>query len=280
MGEFSKLRFLFYEHGANQWCYTRGRVIRDYELDFHYDGGLTQYIDDVPYRIQKNSLVFRRPGQTVRSEGSYYCRMLTFDLSGEVVLVPGQNVRFRDVPIQRVGETPLLDFVPTVFTPRHAEDINAILERIGMLYGYNKSKENRSAALDSASLELLLLLCSDAVRDSAEIPPPRNPAVSAACRYVENNYMKSISLAGLAAVVHVSPDHLIRLFRRELGVTPNVYINSVRIGNSRLLLESTDSTIDDIARRCGFSDTAYFIKKFKESRGVTPKQYRGSVNKF
>ena len=116
MNEFSRLSFLSYECMAC-YCSPRPRIVRDYELDLYYGGKAVQTLDGKDYPAGRGTLVFRRPGQLSYSDGDYHCRMITFDLSGEVTARYGRQHRLRTTPMQPVGETPLLDRVPSgIFT--------------------------------------------------------------------------------------------------------------------------------------------------------------------
>lgn len=93
MNEFSKLQFLSYECQACQINPIQ-RLVHDYELDFHYYGNSVSTIDGKEYHIKRGSMVMRRPGQVSCSKGDYFCRMITFDLSGEVVEKYGRQHDF------------------------------------------------------------------------------------------------------------------------------------------------------------------------------------------
>ncbi|MDZ5443292.1 GlxA family transcriptional regulator [Micromonospora sp. 4G57] len=81
-------------------------------------------------------------------------------------------------------------------------------------------------------------------------------------------------LAGLAALAGVSARHLGRLFRSELGITPGVYLDRVRVEAAQDLLERGDDTLDVVARRVGFGSPETMRRAFLRERGVTPGAYR------
>lgn len=83
-----------------------------------------------------------------------------------------------------------------------------------------------------------------------------------------------LGLEALADVVSVSPRHLSRLFRAELGVTPLAYVEAVRIDIARTLLEDTVAPIKAIAHAAGFGSTTTLRRAFLRRLGVTPLQYR------
>jgi transcriptional regulator GlxA family with amidase domain len=65
---------------------------------------------------------------------------------------------------------------------------------------------------------------------------------------------------------------LIRLFHRQLGVTPHVYQLSIRIARAKDLLRR-NIPVADVALRTGFYDQAHFTRVFKSQVGLTPRKY-------
>jgi len=63
-------------------------------------------------------------------------------------------------------------------------------------------------------------------------------------------------------------------FRAELGQTPLVILNRMRVGKARDMLANSGQSLSDIAVQCGFSDLRRFRVVFYRHTGMTPKQYR------
>jgi transcriptional regulator GlxA family with amidase domain len=72
----------------------------------------------------------------------------------------------------------------------------------------------------------------------------------------------------------MSERHLTRLFVAELGTTPAAYVESVRIDAARRLLETTDLTVAEVARRVGFRSDAVLHRAFGRVVRTTPGTYR------
>lgn len=83
-----------------------------------------------------------------------------------------------------------------------------------------------------------------------------------------------LSVAELARRAAISERHLTRLFAAELGTTPAAYVESVRIDAARRLLESTDLTVAEVARRVGFRSDAVLHRAFGRVVRTTPGTYR------
>jgi two-component system response regulator YesN len=95
-------------------------------------------------------------------------------------------------------------------------------------------------------------------------------------RFVRRNYADDITLKCVAERFYVHPVYLGRQFKRKYCMYFNDYINNLRIEEAGRLLKKTDLKVMEIARKVGFSDPDYFIKKFKKIKGVSPTQFRGT----
>ncbi|MHC1719917.1 MAG: helix-turn-helix domain-containing protein [Clostridiaceae bacterium] len=92
--------------------------------------------------------------------------------------------------------------------------------------------------------------------------------------YINNHYMEKIELADLAHEVNLSKSACCREFKRHMKCTIFEYIINYRLVVSAELLLKTNDSITDIAYRCGFGSTSYFIEKFKNKTGLSPLAYR------
>ncbi len=92
--------------------------------------------------------------------------------------------------------------------------------------------------------------------------------------FVEQNLERITSLSDLCDALHYSKNYVIRLFQRELGASPFQYVNEARIRRASYLLETTSRPLAEIARACGYSDYAYFYKRFLRAKGESPSQWR------
>lgn len=113
-------------------------------------------------------------------------------------------------------------------------------------------------------------------RSSPDLDRPRVcQIVRDAILYVEGHYRESLSVAEIAEQVHVSRNHLYRLFMRDLQQSPNDYITSYRLKIATMLLETEkDTPISEIAAAAGYSNYSSFIKAFREVMQKTPTEYR------
>lgn len=95
--------------------------------------------------------------------------------------------------------------------------------------------------------------------------------------YMEENYNKQITLQNLADTIPCNSQYLCRFFKDIAGVSPIQYLISLRLNRACYLLEHTSKSILEVALDCGFDNVSYFIRKFKEIKGCTPKKYRNLI---
>ena len=132
--------------------------------------------------------------------------------------------------------------------------------------------ERGSSSLRTDALVLSLLL--ELRRDAADAERDRGAAVRQAERYLREHFHERIDLTRLASVVHVSPFHLHRSFRKATGTTPHEYLLRVRLQRSRELLARTELAVVDVAQAVGFRSSSHFANTFKRRFGATPLEYR------
>lgn len=95
-----------------------------------------------------------------------------------------------------------------------------------------------------------------------------------AVRYIDKHYQEELRLGSVAEFVHLNPQYLSRLFKKELGTTFTEYLTGLRINKAKRLLLETTMPIYRIAVELGFSDAAYFSKVFLKSEGQSPFEFR------
>ncbi|OQA88671.1 MAG: Arabinose operon regulatory protein [Lentisphaerae bacterium ADurb.Bin242] len=82
-----------------------------------------------------------------------------------------------------------------------------------------------------------------------------------------------LNLSAIAEKVPVTPNHLEKLFRKELGMSVNKYILHRRLAQATHLLISSGMTVRETAFASGFNSPNYFTRIFRKTLGVTPTAY-------
>lgn len=99
-------------------------------------------------------------------------------------------------------------------------------------------------------------------------------------KYIESNYQKDIKLDELADLLNFNRYYFCRFFKETTGVTPMQYINDYRIHQAiSMMTNSPELSITEIAMNCGYNDSNYFARVFRNVTGLTPSNYRVDLEK-
>jgi AraC-like DNA-binding protein len=97
-------------------------------------------------------------------------------------------------------------------------------------------------------------------------------------RHLHERMAQPIRLEEVAKVAGLAPKSFCRFFRANTGKTLIEYVNALRIGEScRLLLETT-VPVTEIAFRVGFNNLSNFNRRFRELKGLSPREFRSQIS--
>ncbi|WP_370599968.1 GlxA family transcriptional regulator [Pseudomonas nitroreducens] len=105
-------------------------------------------------------------------------------------------------------------------------------------------------------------------------PVPEGSALAPLLEWLEDNYAEPFDLAALAQRAHCSTRTLLRRFREQLGMTPNDYVQRLRIASAQEALGDPGRSLERIASDIGYADRASFARLFKQLCGETPGAFR------
>ena len=97
--------------------------------------------------------------------------------------------------------------------------------------------------------------------------------------YVEANYHNcDINISVIADEFGITPRYMSKLFKEQTGDNLLNFINDERIGYAKLLLQTTQKTIEDIATMAGFTNVRTFRRNFQKVTGMSPASFRQAAN--
>jgi len=97
-------------------------------------------------------------------------------------------------------------------------------------------------------------------------------------RLMQENLTETMEMETLAREVGLSRPHFFKLFKMQMRVTPNLYMNTLRSEKAIEYLMTTDKTVSDIGFDLGFSSQASFTRFFTSNVGIPPSDYRRVAN--
>lgn len=92
--------------------------------------------------------------------------------------------------------------------------------------------------------------------------------------YIQKNMHEPIDIEMLSGLSCLSKDHFIRLFKKEMDITPIQYICQKKMEKAQLMLVTQNTPLKDIAYLLGYDNYSYFTRIFKKIVGTTPQEYK------
>lgn len=222
------------------------------------DGQGTLICRDVEYTLKKGDVIIYNPGDL------HACAESGADLDYRGLHIPKETML--ELMEELTGRRTLPVFSQNVISdPEAAWDLRTLHQQI-MLGSREFEREERLLLL----LSRLLRLCGQIAQDP---PPAGREAVERACAFMERHRGERITLDRLREEAGLSKSALLRAFAREKGVTPYRYLENLRIGEAKKLLEQGVCPAE-AALRTGFSDQSHFTNYFSRFIGLTPGAYR------
>lgn len=132
----------------------------------------------------------------------------------------------------------------------------------------------RNEVYISFNLEAILVEMYSRIHYGNDKENPRNYAVLQALFYIERNVESKIRLNDLCEFVGYSVYHFSRLFKNEVGMSPYEYIIKFRLDLAKHLLITTNLSVREISRKCGYANEVNFYNIFKKNFDITPRKYR------
>lgn len=161
-----------------------------------------------------------------------------------------------------------------------------------MRYFYDKNIDTAAFLTNDYSYHRLMDYCSsvedvkkmvdfliDATESSVRSEEKEDDYVTKAKDYITKHYNEDISVKAVSEYVHLNPEYLTRLFKKETGMSIIDFITDCRISMAKDLLQNSNLTISMIASEVGYSCFSHFATMFKRATGMTPSFYRTKLKK-
>ena len=91
---------------------------------------------------------------------------------------------------------------------------------------------------------------------------------------MENNPRERLSLAAMGDLVGLSPSRLRHKFKAEIGITPTLYLQRLRLQKAKELLQRDGLSVKEVRAAVGIVSDSYFAHRFKRIYGISPSKSR------
>lgn len=230
-----------------------------YVIGFMEDGERVLSCKNQEYTITKGDVLLFNPGDNhacVQSDGGTL-DYRGFNIAKEVML---------DLAEEVTGKRELPGFSQNVISD---EEVACYLRPLHALVMKGSSEFGKEETL----LLLLSLLIQQYGQPFESCIPECREEIEKACTFMEQHYAERIYLDQICRCAGLSKSTLLRAFARSKGITPYSYLENIRIGKAKKLLEQGVSPVE-AALQTGFSDQSYFTNYFNRFIGLSPGIYR------
>lgn len=253
------------------------------EIEFIYtqEGVLNCMVKGRPITLKKGEFLLVNSGELheIKSTGASFHHAVVFhpSLLNFSLYDACQHNFIQPVTTQKL----LLSTDTCALLPEKSkEDIIRLL--LSIVDNYQHPQKAALLTIKIALLQILeILFRNDAFMENTQSPQKEENVnkLRTVIDYMKNHYDTAISLETLSSLAYMTPTYFCRYFRQETGKTPITFLNEYRIQKAAELLSSQDISISQAALVCGFDNFSYFIRKFKEYKGMTPGKYRHTIKK-
>ena len=235
------------------------------QLFLIFEGHGTATLDDIEVDAGPGQFVFV-PAQVVHA----------------ISFQPGTDGAIFTFPVRHLGT-----FGPAGQSVSHAlarpfagvvsDELKALSESLRHAIGGTGPYRNQKVLGLANALLAALAECADGVSAGAETR--RGNRIERLSALVRKHMEECWSVADYADALSISSGHLSRLCRAETGTGAQAYVEGIIMDEACRYLAFTDLPVAEIGYRTGFCDPSYFSKRFRASRGVSPRMYRAGFTK-
>lgn len=147
---------------------------------------------------------------------------------------------------------------------------------------FDSKKRNYRAMIETEIIQYFIRFMREnhtpAIEHTDVSAPSKYQNIYAVADYISEHFDETITLDLLADQFYISKYYLSRTFKEITGYGISEYLNIHRIREAKRLLEETDLSVQQIARKLGYESITYFEKVFKTYMTMSPLKYRKTMN--
>jgi AraC-like DNA-binding protein len=248
------------EHVVNYHCHDFASLV------YILSGSCSYKINDTMYQVKKGDMLVLNPGV-------YHGKIMKH---GEEIME--LHTGFGNLYIEGLPKNHLVEpgSCPVASLQEEEQDFLKCCSEICLAQESNEPGCELMLKLSVMKLVVLFLKTTRAGQHKGESPQvnfessEKSAIVSTLMSFLNENYMRPISLDMISKSIYLSPAYISKVFKEEMGESPINYLIKIRLAKAReLLLEGTHS-IKAVARMVGYDDAYYFSKLYKKYHDVPP----------
>ncbi|NLC67942.1 MAG: AraC family transcriptional regulator [Clostridiaceae bacterium] len=247
---------------------------------YFLQGEGTYNINGVFYKSRKGDLLIINPGV-------YHCRLMGPGQESMEFHAGFSNIRIKGLPpdfLVSENTSPIFRF------SRYEQEFLRQCSEI--IAEQEKDEPGSGLMLKSMLMRLIVIFLRELFMASSDFSSyePRNEnyifnlesydrinVVNSIVSYINENYMKDISLEKISKNMYLSSAYISKIFKEEIGESPINYLIKMRLAKAMELLKQGNLPIRVVAKSVGYDDAYHFSKLFKKYYGSPPSKFKGSL---
>jgi AraC-like DNA-binding protein len=243
-------------------------------ITYLLSGACTYTINDIPYKGKKGDILILNPNVPHGKISVTSTDLVEFHAGFE-------NIQLKCLPKNfLISETA----TPILTSPKYEPDFLKCCNDI--LSEQSKNEPGSELLLKSLGMKLIVIL----LRATHENKTNREKGiinfdvydktviVNTITEFINENYMKELSLDIISQNMYLSPAYISKLFKEETGESPINYLIKVRLSKAEDYLKASSFSIKEAAHAVGYEDAYHFSKLFKKYYGYPPSSIKKSRN--
>lgn len=230
------------------------RELHEFEIEFFEFHNGTSFINGKSFTPQPKTLILAKPHDKRMSIFGFRCYFIHLEL-------PNTSKYYQK-----------LMYCPSYYFVINAEKYKEIFESLS--YYCNVKNYNTNEDIVKAKLMELFYFLVDNKKYNNEKISKNQQHIGEIVRFININFAEKLDLETLSEKIGYSKNHFQTLFKTIIGISPQEYVEKVRLKHAKELLNDSSFSITDICYMCGFSSQSYFNYVFKKQTNQTPLSYR------
>ena len=243
------------------WHWDTQDFIKDFDIWVPLSGRGSLKSDNTTYQIIPGDCFLLRPNQRYifKQNPDYpfvviYIHFDIIDFNGEVIKL-------------EQSEMPLLNRYIGSF-----KFFSSLLERV--VTAYRKKSDTGYDAEHWLKSVLIEMSTYDSASEYTGLEQLQLSIINEVYGKIERDPLLYSNIKKIAEIYSYSPDHLCRLFKKYIGITPSDFVILSRVEHAKVLLKSSSYSIGKISELLGYSDINHFSNQFNKRTGLSPSKYR------
>ncbi len=241
------------------------------EILYVFRGSITAYVNQRSITVNSKNAVIFFPDQphfaTAGKDGAKYS-IIMFNPASLYNRTDASNLQLASMLNHKESYSNLIE---------NAETIQCIVDLIPFFNGSGEIIVHPMIVVSSLYRLIAYIMESNLIGNNVK-QNVINSHIIEVIQYINEHINEPMTTTSLSAVLGYDKSYFIRLFKKNVFMTPREYIRSIRLEKARDIIMTTNLPIKEIAEHCGFENISYFSRSFHEVYRISPSECRKEIS--